>query len=381
MPKRTIVVEEEEQFFYCSKCENSNLAEDDFYTFNNDSAIYKSGFRPYCKECVKDLFWHYYEKYSNHENREIRVCMALDRMCQILDIPFSFRIADPAISLVKREAAEKNVPLDSLLLVPYTAKYMQLLNGAHRKGLSRKNYESETKDRMDLYIEYFKIKAYIRNTEAEEVAGVEFEEDVPTFLRNGKYMENVKKEATALYYYLKKVITDQNVINKTYTQMAVLEYANWLESIYNTQIEANATQISNIRDKARASFENALSELELNPKSIKLEEDANKIIGMKIKNLERTGPADWYAQPDKAERIINLIELYRSDDYIMKYIIRSMKNYENGAADYTGLNYEDFNAVTDEEKEYVDILVNNYHDISAQTEGDTDVSSTRSEEE
>ena len=383
MPARTVLVEEEEKFFYCSKCENSHLSEGDFFTFKNDSEVYKTGFRPFCKECIKDLFWHYYNEYVNHENREVRISMALDRMCQILDIPFSFKVAEPAISGVKREAAEKNVPLDSLLLVPYTSKYMQLLNGAFRKSLGRETYEDSTQDRMNLYIEYFKIKSYINTAENEEIAGMEVDEDVPDFLLRGDYREDVKQKGTQLYYYLRQIVgNDYNLMNATFVETAILEYCNYINSVYGPSKDANATQISNIREKAFSAFKSALSELGIDPKSIRLEEDQNNVLGMKVKNLERTGPSDWYGHPDKVEKIRNIHSLYTDDNYNTKFTVRSIRNYFAGSADYAGLNYDDFNAVKEEEKEQVDLLIGNYDDILADdAEEDENVDTRRSEKE
>lgn len=355
--KKNVRVEEYEEILYCSKCEADELKEDDFYKFHNDSVIYKTGFRPFCKSCIAEMFWYYYEQYCNHTSREIRISMSLDRICQVLDIPFVFKVLEPCMNMVKAQAKQLNRAIDDKFLTPYTGRYMQVMNGNYKNIYAADTYEQHTTDKIDLFIEYYKIKTYINTEESRDINDTVKVDDIPIFIAQSDYQPNVKARATAVYEYLRQVVSDYNEINNVYIEMACLEYANWLESIYNPNKEASTSQISTARDKAHTAFNGALEQLGVDPKSIKLEESSKNSLGMKIALTERTHPADYYGQPDKIEKIKNIHKRYADDEYIYKFLVRAIRNYSRGESDYTGLSDADFNIRSEDDRRNVEILI------------------------
>lgn len=270
---------------HCIRCHRTELGK--FYKSSNP--FHTSGYLPYCKDCIGYIFNEFYEKYSEHMETATYV------MCRTADIPFKYKVMEYANKFV----LEKGLPETDTYI-----HYIKYLNNTVRM------YDNATMTfcDSDLSVEALKITA-VEKTELEKK------------IEEWKSDEEVKRALEL------KELRQRFGSNYTESQLWWLknEYESWdMGNNLNTVALRKSAEIIcmlnlNIKDKlskgeAASSELSALkSQLDLTglKPSANVGIDDRKTIGMSIKKIEETKPADEISLKTRFKDLDKFEEMYR----------------------------------------------------------------------
>ena len=148
------------QCFICGK----EYAESNFYSSHSDF-FSNVGKLPYCKNCIEELYQHYYEKYKN-ENSLTPEKKAIKRLCMAFDIYYGDDLFDVAIKTLEKKKKKG-------AKITIVASYMQ--------NVHLIQYKNKSYDTTILYEE----QNSVGEVPTDITVDIDVDESVITFFGNG----------------------------------------------------------------------------------------------------------------------------------------------------------------------------------------------------
>lgn len=291
-------VKEEEDQGYCRKCKKTKKLKTNFYE-TTTPFLDANGYLSICKECVNDIYVHYFSIYSNMRDAVILTC-------QDLDVRFSEGVLEQTQSHVEK-LLSKNKSANAVF-------------GYYKSKLSSIGKMNEN---LDMF--RFKDSDHIQD---ENVQDNQDNQDNENDVEDDLVMSWGRGFSYAQYLFLETELAKWKKTHKCDNQAeeTLLREICIKISDIRTKRETNAGGISGDLKELQELMKTAnVDPAKANAASAGKSHEA---FGVYIKEIEQFRPAEWFEQQDKYQDTDGFIP------YIQNYIVRPIKNFITGTRDF-----------------------------------------------
>lgn len=300
---------------YCLKCQSGTT--DFFYKSRNIN--HSNGWLPYCKNCLSGIFEDYYKRLHGD------IYSSLYLLCRLLDVPFKTEYADNAIERNNNDVENKRSTGD----LDVFKVYMTILNNK-LKSVTNDNISF---DDSDLYIDAIK-KVH---------SSSHFDFDLKLEMIKEKNKDNYKEQQMLdelrIRFGEQYEDTELLWLKNDFDNWAgghrvdTVALVNMVEDICRQRLHIRQQRAKGVNDlkKDFDVLNSLITNAALSPKDNKTRDDgANKLtIGMTIKQLEETRPADDPELKKKFGKWDNIDELIELD--YLAPLLQSLGMTENSS--------------------------------------------------